>query len=104
MSYTYIVTGANRGIGLALTQKILEKGDNVIAVCRNESKTKQLRSITDDDIRLTILIADVTNEKQLDNISSQVKYVDRIISMQELWALLEICMTVIIIVIKYQMY
>ena len=44
MSHTYIVTGANRGIGLALTQKILEKGDNVVAVCRDKDKTNQLRN------------------------------------------------------------
>lgn len=79
MSHTYIVTGANRGIGLALTQKILEKGDNVVAVCRDKDKTNQLRSITNDNIRLIILIADVTNEEQLDQVSSEVKIIDRII-------------------------
>lgn len=32
-----IVTGANRGIGLALTQLLKERGDEVIAACRSTS-------------------------------------------------------------------
>jgi NAD(P)-dependent dehydrogenase (short-subunit alcohol dehydrogenase family) len=34
---TALVTGANRGIGLALTQALLQRGDQVIAVCRSRS-------------------------------------------------------------------
>lgn len=32
-----VITGANRGIGLALTQLYRERGDDVIAVCRESS-------------------------------------------------------------------
>lgn len=32
---TVLITGANRGIGLALTRHYIERGDKVIAVCRN---------------------------------------------------------------------
>ncbi|HLT28404.1 MAG TPA: SDR family oxidoreductase [Myxococcaceae bacterium] len=32
---TVLITGANRGIGLALTQQCLQRGDRVIAVCRD---------------------------------------------------------------------
>lgn len=35
---TALVTGANRGIGLALTQQYRRRGDRVIAVCRSDSK------------------------------------------------------------------
>jgi NAD(P)-dependent dehydrogenase (short-subunit alcohol dehydrogenase family) len=35
---TVLVTGANRGIGLALTQAYRKRGDRVIAVCRSDSK------------------------------------------------------------------
>jgi len=36
--HTALVTGANRGIGLALTQEYRRRGDRVIAVCRSDSK------------------------------------------------------------------
>jgi NAD(P)-dependent dehydrogenase (short-subunit alcohol dehydrogenase family) len=37
MSKTVLVTGANRGIGLALTQQFAQRGDRVIGVCRKSS-------------------------------------------------------------------
>jgi NAD(P)-dependent dehydrogenase (short-subunit alcohol dehydrogenase family) len=37
MMATALVTGANRGIGLALTRALLARGDEVIAVCRTRS-------------------------------------------------------------------
>jgi NAD(P)-dependent dehydrogenase (short-subunit alcohol dehydrogenase family) len=37
MMATALVTGANRGIGLALTRALLTRGDEVVAVCRNRS-------------------------------------------------------------------
>lgn len=35
---TWIVTGANRGIGLALCTQLVERGDTVIAACRQASE------------------------------------------------------------------
>lgn len=35
---TTLIAGANRGIGLALTRRSLERGDEVIAVCRNSNE------------------------------------------------------------------
>jgi len=34
---TILITGANRGIGLALTQQFAARGDKVIAICRKSS-------------------------------------------------------------------
>lgn len=34
---TYLVTGANRGIGYAYCKQLKDRGDNVIAVCRTSS-------------------------------------------------------------------
>lgn len=34
---TILITGANRGIGLALTRRYLDRGDRVIAACRTAS-------------------------------------------------------------------
>ena len=35
---TYLITGANRGIGLEYCRQLKERGDNVIAVCRTASE------------------------------------------------------------------
>ncbi|MDT8438695.1 MAG: SDR family oxidoreductase [Wenzhouxiangellaceae bacterium] len=35
---TILITGANRGIGLAMTRQFVERGENVIAVCREASE------------------------------------------------------------------
>ena len=58
------ITGANRGIGLALTQLYCEKGYNVFACCRKASKELIFTSAT------IIEGLDVTNEatfSSLDN-------------------------------------
>jgi len=41
-----VITGANRGIGLALTQQYLEQGHHVYAVCRNSSDDLNKTSAT----------------------------------------------------------
>lgn len=38
MAKTVLITGANRGIGLALTNLYQQRGERVIAVCRNSSE------------------------------------------------------------------
>lgn len=35
---TIVITGANRGIGLALTRRLVGRGDQVIGTCRSEAK------------------------------------------------------------------
>ncbi|TQV71417.1 SDR family oxidoreductase [Aliikangiella marina] len=37
MTKTILITGANRGIGLAMTKLYLDRGDDVVAVCRKSS-------------------------------------------------------------------
>ncbi|WP_395616643.1 SDR family NAD(P)-dependent oxidoreductase [Aquirufa sp.] len=42
MKKNYIVTGANSGIGLATCEKLLEKGNSVLGICRDISKADRL--------------------------------------------------------------
>ena len=40
-----LITGANRGIGLALTRVYLERGDRVAATCRHPAKASELHQL-----------------------------------------------------------
>jgi NAD(P)-dependent dehydrogenase (short-subunit alcohol dehydrogenase family) len=42
---TVLITGANRGIGLALTRRLAGRGDQVIAVCRQPTAELQLKNV-----------------------------------------------------------
>ena len=64
---TYLVTGANRGIGLEYCRQLKERGDNVIAVCRlasDELKNLGVSVETDIDITSDEKVADLV--KRLD--------------------------------------
>lgn len=61
MSQTLLITGANRGIGLALTRRYLENGDRVIATCRTPDKAEALQRIAKDNANLSVLPLDVTD-------------------------------------------
>ena len=46
MTETILITGANRGIGLALTEISLTKNLNVEACCRNLENSKKLSELS----------------------------------------------------------
>ncbi|HAX90713.1 MAG TPA: short-chain dehydrogenase [Rhodospirillaceae bacterium] len=58
---TILITGANRGIGLALTQSYLSRGDDVIATCRAPEKATALQALSKQHSGLTILPLEVTD-------------------------------------------
>ncbi len=59
---TYLITGSNRGIGLELCKQIIERGDEVIATCREASSDlKNLGVRIEEDI-------DISSEDSINNL------------------------------------
>lgn len=64
---TWLITGANRGIGLGLTSKVLSRGDQVIACARDPLKAEALAGQKDrHGDRLTIVPLDVTSKASVE--------------------------------------
>lgn len=63
MGKNILITGANRGIGYALSKNYVEKGDKVFAVCRKSTQAlRDLKGVT------IIDEIDVTDEEKLKNL------------------------------------
>ncbi|MEL0184851.1 MAG: SDR family oxidoreductase [Hyphomicrobiales bacterium] len=80
MSYKFLITGANKGIGYALTWEVLNKGCEAIALCRETSDVihlEKLKNVYKD--KLEIFKADVTDEDKLKDISININQIDVII-------------------------
>jgi NAD(P)-dependent dehydrogenase (short-subunit alcohol dehydrogenase family) len=59
-----LVTGANRGIGLAFVRRLLARGDRVVATCRHPGKATALNTLAGEyPGRLHVLPLDVGQEK-----------------------------------------
>ena len=70
---TILVTGANRGIGLELTRRYLDRGDRVIATCRDQDAAHALRSLEARATpRLTIAELDVRDGTALTGLAAQI--------------------------------
>lgn len=68
MSQTILITGANRGIGLALSRQLLDLGHHVLATARRPDAAKALHALKSD--RLTILAMNITSD---DSVATAVK-------------------------------
>ena len=62
MPITLLITGANRGIGLALTEAAVSRGDTVIATARRPEQAKELHSLSALTGRVEVEALDVTEE------------------------------------------
>jgi NAD(P)-dependent dehydrogenase (short-subunit alcohol dehydrogenase family) len=74
MQDTILITGANRGIGLALAQVFVEHDWEVIACCRRPAEALELQGIeTDSQGRLTIRQLDVTRDEDIRHLATALR-------------------------------
>jgi NAD(P)-dependent dehydrogenase (short-subunit alcohol dehydrogenase family) len=76
-----VITGANRGIGLALADCYARRGDTVFACCRTPSNAKALQALAE-DAAVTVLPLDVRDEASVAALASALsdKPVDTLIN------------------------
>nr|WP_040696088.1 SDR family oxidoreductase [Pseudoalteromonas citrea] len=70
---TLLITGANRGIGLALTKVYLKAGWQVLATCREPSQAEELQALTLRYRSLTIFTLNVTDYTQVSQLATQLR-------------------------------
>ena len=73
MTTTYLITGANRGIGFEMSRQILKSGDHLIAVCRNPGSANELSTLVQESNgRGQIFKSDACDEDALANIAAKI--------------------------------
>lgn len=68
MQTTYLVTGANRGLGLEFVRQLRARGDRVFAGARSPKNAGALRELTPD-----VLALDVASEEGIASLASALK-------------------------------
>lgn len=70
----WLITGANRGIGLGLTRKLLARGERVFAGCRAPDAAGNLQTLKEcHGSTLTVLAIDVTSQASVTAAAAQIK-------------------------------
>ncbi len=68
---TVLVTGANRGIGLAMATNYAERGWTVIATARKPEKADELNALAKDNPRVSVERLDVLDQGQVDALAAK---------------------------------
>lgn len=66
---TILITGANRGIGLALTESFAQDGWKIHACCRNLERSKKLKAVPGDIVRHKL---DVTDKLKVESLAREL--------------------------------
>ncbi len=69
---TIFISGANRGIGLELCRQLCDRGDHIIASCRNPSLADDLQTLCRKNPHLEIVRLDVNDEKSVNDCFSRI--------------------------------
>lgn len=64
-----LITGANRGIGLALVARYLDAGCHVIATCRDPGKADALQALAEQHTNIEILPLETTDDTQIESLA-----------------------------------
>ncbi|CAH1520269.1 hypothetical protein THZG08_110132 [Vibrio owensii] len=80
MSQTVFITGANRGIGLSLTELYLQQGAQVHATSRNLADSKELRALASRYNTLVLHELDVTDYQGVAQLASELPAIDLLIN------------------------
>lgn len=70
---TILLTGSNRGVGLALAKEYAGQGWNVIATCRNPREAVELQALAADNPAVRIEPLDVTDDAQVDRLARSLR-------------------------------
>ena len=62
---TYLITGANRGLGWAMVQQLAQAGEIVFAGCRSPQHSAELQTLAATNDKIHIVQLDVTDEKSV---------------------------------------
>ncbi|NDJ82282.1 SDR family oxidoreductase [Vibrio campbellii] len=80
MSQTVFITGANRGIGLSLTELYLQQGAQVHATSRNLADSKELQALASLYNTLVLHELDVTDYQRVAQLASELPAIDLLIN------------------------
>lgn len=72
-SPTILLTGSNRGVGLALATEYAAQGWNVIATCRTPAKATELKALATANPKVIIEQLDVTDVRQIEKLAAKYK-------------------------------
>ncbi|MEZ4600140.1 MAG: SDR family oxidoreductase [Syntrophotaleaceae bacterium] len=74
MTGTILISGANRGIGLALARRYAAEGWRVLACCRNPEEAEKLQKMSAESSGgLTVHALDVANEQGIRSLAEELK-------------------------------
>lgn len=62
---TYLITGANRGLGWAMVQQLAQAGDTVFAGCRSPQNSAELQTLAGKNNNVYVVQLDVTDENSV---------------------------------------
>lgn len=67
-----LITGANRGIGLATAREFAREGDRVYAACRDPEHANDLRCLAEETGNVTLVRMDVTDFASIDKAAAEI--------------------------------